>query len=142
MNTIAEKISYYREKKNMSKSELARRLHVSPAYITMLENGKKENPSTNLLMNICQILRIPYLELIKDTEYDKLKGKETIELPLAETFDALYPNTKDQLDKVEAINILLKEKGHNVNDFTEEEYNRIEKSVIEYLDTIAFIKDK
>ena len=37
MDTLKEKIKYYREKKNISKSELARQIGVSPAYITKLE---------------------------------------------------------------------------------------------------------
>lgn len=72
METFAEKIRYYREKANMSKSELARQLYVSPAYVTMLEKGDKTNPSFNLIFKISEVLNIPYSELpIIEFQQDK-----------------------------------------------------------------------
>ena len=46
---IKERIKFYREKRNISKSELARQIGVSPSYITMLENGDKKIPSMEIL---------------------------------------------------------------------------------------------
>lgn len=66
MNKLSEKLKEYRAKNNISKSELARLLHVSPAYITTLENGKRKNPSNNLLINISNILDVPLSDLITD----------------------------------------------------------------------------
>lgn len=72
MNTLAETIKHYRENANLSKSELARRLHVSPAYITMLEKGEKTNPSGNVIFSLSDILNIPYSELpILEYQQDK-----------------------------------------------------------------------
>ncbi|ACD51987.1 helix-turn-helix domain-containing protein [Clostridium botulinum] len=66
MSKISEKLQEFRKKHNLSKSDLAKALHVSPAYITMLENGKKENPSNTMLINISNTLQIPITELIED----------------------------------------------------------------------------
>ena len=52
-----------REKNNISKSELSRLIGVTPAYITMLENGKKKKPSTDILIKLSQALDIPLILL-------------------------------------------------------------------------------
>lgn len=72
---MKEKIKFYREKRNMSKSELARQINVSPSYITMLENGEKTNPSMEILLKISNVLNIDIAELsdIDDNLYKLLK---------------------------------------------------------------------
>lgn len=60
---LGETIKEMRKERNMSKAELARLIEVSPAYITMIENGKKKNPSMNILNKIAKTLDVP-LELI------------------------------------------------------------------------------
>lgn len=137
--SIGEKIKNYRKENKLTQKQLSSSIGISEISIRKYEAGTR-TPSINVLIKIADCLNVPYLELIKDTEFDKMKGKEVIEIPLLEKFDELYPNIKDQLNKVEAINIFLKEKGHDINDFTEEEYKKIEKLVIDYLDTIATIK--
>lgn len=52
MESLKDKIKHYREKAHMTKSELARRIGVSPSYITMLENGEKENPSLEVKIKL------------------------------------------------------------------------------------------
>lgn len=64
MSSINKKLKYLREKYPMTKSELARRVSVSPAYITMLENGKKDNPSYELLLKISKALDCSITDLI------------------------------------------------------------------------------
>lgn len=74
MNKLAKALKDYREKNNITKSELSRILHVSPAYITNLEKGKRKNPTPNLLINIASTLDIPIRDLIEENEIDeKLK---------------------------------------------------------------------
>ncbi|EES50044.1 helix-turn-helix transcriptional regulator [Clostridium botulinum] len=68
MNTIGNKIKTLRESKNISKSELARKIEVSPAYITMLENGTKTNPSLEILNKISFALDIPLDKLVNSKE--------------------------------------------------------------------------
>ncbi|MEX0050087.1 helix-turn-helix domain-containing protein [Clostridium butyricum] len=71
---IGKIIKEYRENKGMSKSELSRRLNVSPAYITMIENGKKKNPSTNVLLLLSDILGIPNDMLGINYDYEYLSS--------------------------------------------------------------------
>lgn len=84
-SNMKEKIKFYREKLNMSKSELARQIGVSPSYITMLENGDKSNPSMEILLKISKVLNIDITELsyIDDSIYKILsdyRAKEINEL--------------------------------------------------------------
>ena len=65
---IGEKIKKFREEKKMSKSELARKINVSPSYITMLENGNKTNPSSDVIFKIAIALGITIGDLLDDTE--------------------------------------------------------------------------
>lgn len=62
--TIGERIKKYREKKKISKSELARMINVSPSYITMLENGSKTNPSEDVIFKISIALGVTRQELL------------------------------------------------------------------------------
>lgn len=64
MESFKDKIKFFREKNSMSKSELARKIGVSPSYITMLENGEKTNPSLEVQFKIARTLGIPLNELI------------------------------------------------------------------------------
>lgn len=73
---IGEKIKLYREEKGINKSELARIIHVSPAYITKLEKGEKQNPSNEVILKIAAALKIDLKDLLSDTEIQE-RFKET-----------------------------------------------------------------
>lgn len=67
---LNERIKLYREKSNMTKSELARAIGVSPSYITKLESGEKTNPSLEIQLKIAKTLGIPLSELISSIKSD------------------------------------------------------------------------
>ena len=54
MNTIAERIMEIVEKENMSKSEFARRINVTPAYISKLGKNPDAVPSDSTIADICR----------------------------------------------------------------------------------------
>ena len=54
---FAENLRSIREKLGLSAEELAKRVHVSRSYITLLENGKRQ-PGKNLLPKIARALRL------------------------------------------------------------------------------------
>ena len=54
---FAENLRAIREKLGLSTEELAKRVHVSRSYITLLENGKR-SPGKNLLPKIARALRL------------------------------------------------------------------------------------
>lgn len=68
MDTLKEKIKYYREKKDISKSKLAKDIGVSPSYITRLENGEKTSPSLEILIELSKALEIPLYKLNSNAE--------------------------------------------------------------------------
>lgn len=70
MDDLGKTIKSIREIKGITKSELARSINVSPAYITMLEKGTKKNPSIDILKKIANVLSVPLNELISSMKYD------------------------------------------------------------------------
>lgn len=74
MDTLGDRIKFYREQNKISKSELSRRVGVSPAYITMLENGGKTNPSLELQIKLAEALNTQLNQLLSDSSYVNLTG--------------------------------------------------------------------
>ncbi|MCX0403447.1 helix-turn-helix domain-containing protein [Clostridium perfringens] len=90
---LNEKITYFREKVGLSKSQLAREVEVSPAYITLIEKGVN-TPSIPILYKIAYSLGIPASELSP-----KLKNEKT----------AFFITNADYINKIkELYNILFK----------------------------------
>ncbi len=130
MKVMKDNIKYYREKNAITKSELARRIGVSPSYITMLENGEKNNPSLEIQLKIASVLNVS----IEDIFTESLTEKDL------ENFDRNTNSLRKDISITEAIDLLLKEKGHTISDFNEDEYEKIKNSLLEFLDTIAYMK--
>ena len=57
-------IKALRQAKGLSQQALAARVGVTAAYITMLERGKKTNPSLPTLRKLAQALGVPVTELL------------------------------------------------------------------------------
>ncbi|EDT71814.1 helix-turn-helix transcriptional regulator [Clostridium perfringens] len=72
---LNEKITFYREKKGISKSQLAREIGVSPAYITKLENGEKTNPSLELKVKIANALEQPLTVFLENNPTNNIGSK-------------------------------------------------------------------
>lgn len=96
--SMKEKIKFYREKRNMSKSELARQIGVSPSYITMLENGDKKNPSLEIKVKLAKALNIQVTDLDPN-------------IPIWEEFDAMRYTDKlvKEMKEIEESNKIKKE---------------------------------
>jgi transcriptional regulator with XRE-family HTH domain len=58
-------IKTLREEKGLSQKALANRIGVSDAYITMLETGKRKNPSLDILKRLAKALGVPVTELLR-----------------------------------------------------------------------------
>ena len=96
--TFNKRLKYYREKSNISKSELARIIGVSPSYITKLENGEKSNPSLSIKIKIanslgCSIsdltgeektIRAYVLQLFLENGFTMERISQNLEIPLSE----------------------------------------------------------
>ncbi len=64
---VGEIIKAKREEKKISLVDFARDIGISPAYLSQLENGRKENPKLEIMLNITQAL---------DIDLDMLLGLE------------------------------------------------------------------
>ncbi|XZH52030.1 helix-turn-helix domain-containing protein [Clostridium perfringens] len=70
---IHEKITKYRELKGLNKSQLAREINVSPAYITMIENGTK-TPSNEFIIRLAFTLGVNPTELDSNFPVNKFEN--------------------------------------------------------------------
>ena len=74
INKIGEKIKVFRKKLGLQANKLAEQLNISPSYLNLIENGKR-NVDADLLLKICQELRIELSELenLKEINLDNAK---------------------------------------------------------------------
>jgi transcriptional regulator with XRE-family HTH domain len=61
---LSRVIKTLREEKGLSQKALAKRVGVTDAYITMLETGKRKNPSLDILKKLAKALGVPVTELL------------------------------------------------------------------------------
>lgn len=101
---LKDKIKYYREKNNMTKSELARKIGVSPSYITKLENGEKDNPSLELQLKICTALNCSMPDLTNNKYFI---GQYVLEKILNSGFSIEQISKKTNIPKSELENIRI-----------------------------------
>ena len=62
--SLGETIRYFRKKKGLTLRELARKSNISPIYLSELENGKKNNPSEEILYKIVKGLELIQNDMI------------------------------------------------------------------------------
>lgn len=63
---IGEEIKRLRNKNGLSSRELARRSKISQPYLSQLETGKNNNPTTQILRKIANGLNIDYYDLLSE----------------------------------------------------------------------------
>jgi transcriptional regulator with XRE-family HTH domain len=66
---VGEIIKAKREDKKISLVDFAREIGISPAYLSQLENGRKENPKLEIMLSITQALDID-LEMLLGLEQE------------------------------------------------------------------------
>ncbi len=62
LSTVIRKL---REERGLSQKALAERAGVTDAYITMIEKGKRKNPSLAILKRLARALGVPVGELLE-----------------------------------------------------------------------------
>ncbi len=92
---LNEKITHYRKINELNKSQFAKKLNVSPAYITMIENGKKV-PSNELLLKIASLFNISPTELDKDFPIESFKS--ALEIPSISFSKEIQKNDENSTD--------------------------------------------
>lgn len=92
MNIIGENIRKIRKSKNITQTELAKRINTTNEYISKIERGLRQNPSSKTLNKIAKALEVPVEVLYKeDTEK---------ELSLLEILQGIYENTPDMKETI------------------------------------------
>ena len=61
---LSRVIKTLRQEKGLSQKALAEQIGVTDAYITMLETGKRKNPSLDILKKLAKALGVPVTELL------------------------------------------------------------------------------
>ncbi len=74
---IGENIRVFRKKLGLQANKLAEQLSISPSYLNLIESGKR-NIDAELLLKICQELRIELSDLKSDKEIDTKNSKIAI----------------------------------------------------------------
>ena len=116
MTPFGEKLRHLREERGLSQKDMAKALHVSAAYLSALEHGRRSQPGFPFLQRV-----IAYFNIIWDDaeELQRLAGlsqpRVTVDTagldPLATEVANLMARTIRQLDKatLERIAEILKE---------------------------------
>lgn len=65
---IGEQIKTLRKQKKLTSKELATMIGVTPAYLSMLEKNKRNNPTKEILQKIADALEVPLDALFKQEE--------------------------------------------------------------------------
>lgn len=73
---IGDIIKKLRTEKGLTSKQLAELTNLTPAYLSMLENGKRNNPSTEILQSIASALNIP-MSTFFDSE-EKITNKDSL----------------------------------------------------------------
>ena len=83
---VGELIRAKREEYNISLVDFARQVHISPGYLSQLENGKKTNPSLEVMLKIAQELDLDIdslLGLDQESETPALRIPSLLRLVIA-----------------------------------------------------------
>lgn len=158
-NYLGLNLKKLRKDNKLSQNKLGEILGVSGAYIQQLEKGVKSNPSIDLIYKISNYFNVSPMNLLewnlnnelqefaKSNELSNLMREQAIKKDKDYNTDKYFkqlffkPSEWEENSISKSIDILLNEVGYKINEFTEEEYKRIERSILEYLKTIVFIKD-
>jgi XRE family transcriptional regulator, master regulator for biofilm formation len=65
MSQLHHRIARLRKQRGFTMLQLAKRVEVSEAYISMLESGAKKNPSLRLLRSLARALKVSLAELMQ-----------------------------------------------------------------------------
>ena len=74
---IGPKIKAFRRQLGLQANKLAEQLNISPSYLNLIESGKR-NIDGDLLLKVCQELRIELSELTSEKEVDLYNARIAI----------------------------------------------------------------
>jgi transcriptional regulator with XRE-family HTH domain len=62
---LATVLKELRQRAKLTKTELARKAEVTLSYVSLLESGKRTNPSIDVLKRLARALGVPVTELLE-----------------------------------------------------------------------------
>ncbi|GED04288.1 helix-turn-helix domain-containing protein [Bacillus atrophaeus] len=105
--------TYFKQKrlqKKLTQTEVANRTGLTAAYISLLENGKKKNPSPAVIKKLAKVLSISNIEVMKLLEFiaDSSNDEKETEEPVQNLhfFDITGLSEKDIQHIQETIELL------------------------------------
>ena len=111
---IGENIKVFRKKLGLQANKLAEQLNISPSYLNLIEAGKR-NIDAELLLKICQELRIELADLKSEKDIDVKNSKLAIT-----KFFANKNNIKSDLKIGPKIKAFRRQLGLQANKFAEQ----------------------
>ena len=63
--TLATVLRTLREEQDITQEQLAKRARIARTYVTLLESGRKKNPSLDILKRLARALDVPVGELLE-----------------------------------------------------------------------------
>ncbi len=111
---IGENIRVFRKKLGLQANKLAEQLNISPSYLNLIEAGKR-NIDAELLLKICQELRIELADLKSEKDIDTKNSKIAIS-----KFLSNKDNIKSDLKIGPKIKAFRRQLGLQANKFAEQ----------------------
>ena len=99
LESLAERIRFYRERKKMTQEEFARRCGISTSFASLLERGGR-SPSYETLLNIALALDISLAELLRQASANQ--GDDADAMRLVDLIRT-HHLTHSQVDKLLAV---------------------------------------
>lgn len=122
---IGDIIKKIRIEKGLTSKQLAELTNLTPAYLSMLENGKRTNPSTEIIQSIANALNVPMGYF-----FEKTTSENKPEIQVPKEYSSKYKVTsRDKKQYLEEI------KKANEAFFMDDEFNEDAKK--EMLDLMS-----
>jgi repressor LexA len=103
---IGRRIRHYRQRLNLTQTELARRANVNQGFLSEIERGRRK-PSPSSLKAIAVVLDVPPAVLIGEgPDHDTPQPLVTRDLPLFETIPPGRPASRDAEQQMEMFPVL------------------------------------
>lgn len=80
MQSLGQRIRYFRDIKGMSQSELEKQTGIKREYLSKLENNELKNPTYFTLMKIAKGMKVKISDLVEPLEYQKLRQEPVLEI--------------------------------------------------------------
>ena len=124
---LGPKIKAFRRQLGFQANKLAEKLSISPSYLTLIEGGKRKIDA-DLLLKICQELKIEVADLTNKSDFNLVNNiSELLDDKLFEDLDILGPEVQDLVSTNPKMAKALIKLGDNYKKKDHELVNQIEK---------------